>query len=378
MLTRPINVLHIVETLGTGGMENGVVNLVNGLDPEIVSAEVLCTRGLGDFAKRIPSTKLHFDRSVGSGIVSAIRAVSRTCLNERFDIVHSHSWATLMPGFFGSKLSRTPKFVHGEHGTLYLDRLRRQIIQRTIFNRADCCLSVSASLKSEITSKLRLPESKFSVILNGVDLSKFRPDPRQKQRLLKAIQADADSTIIGSVGRLVPVKDYPTLLRAFAMLSGSAEKNCHLVLVGDGPERVKLQKLAEDLKISGITHFLGVSDAIENVMPAFDIFVLPSIHEGMSNTLLEAAACGVVTVASDILPNREIVAADHTGMFFDVGNPKSLCTKLRLLVSDRHRREGMSGNSLAFAKDKLSIRKMIRNYEQFYCALFDTPAVKYS
>jgi len=371
---RPIRVLHVIETLGTGGMENGVVNLVNGHDPDTVSAEVLCTRSLGDFAERIPSKKLHFSPSAGSGITSAVRTVSRLCRKRRFDVVHSHSWATLMPGFFGAKLSRTPKYVHGEHGTLYLDKFRRRILQRTIFNRADRCLAVSKSLMAEITAKLRIPADNFSVIINGVDLSKFGPDPRRKGLLLQAIGAEIDSIIIGSVGRLVSVKDYPTLLRAFAALCDSTEKNCRLVLVGDGPQRERLQKLAREIEVSEQVNFLGESDVVEEILPAFDIFVLPSIHEGMSNTLLEAAACGVVTIASDIAPNHEIVIEGETGLVFEVGNTNSLHDRLKYLVSNEDQRQNMSRTSLAYAREKWSIDNMIRNYEKLYCSLVDAPA----
>lgn len=372
--TRPIRVLHVIETLGTGGMENGVVNLVNGHNPDIVSADVLCTRDLGDFAGRISPEKLHFDRSAGSGITSAIRTVSRLCREERFDVVHSHSWATLMPGFFGANLSRTPRFVHGEHGTLYLDRFRRRVMQRAIFNRADRCLTVSNSLMTEIMEKLGISASKFSVIGNGVDVSRFRPVSEWRGRLLHTIGAAGNAVVIGSVGRLVSVKDYPTLLRAFAMLCDSIEEPCHLVLVGDGPQRGHLQELAHDLEVADQVHFLGESAAVEELLPAFDIFVLPSIHEGMSNTLLEAAACGVVAIASDIAPNREVVVEGNTGLFFEVGNPDSLCECLTFLASNGAQRQTMSTAAVSLARQDLSIESMIRNYEKLYCSLVDVPA----
>ena len=370
----PINVLHIVETLGTGGMENGVVNLVNGLDPSVASAEVLCTRGLGALAGRISPDKLHYDEAVGHGITGGIRAVRELCRAGKFDVVHSHSWATLMPGYFGTRLSNAAKFVHGEHGTLYLDRPRRRIIQRMIFNRADRCLAVSNSLVTEIAAKLRLPTSKFSVIANGVDVEKFRPDSKSRDALLHSIDANSDAIIIGSVGRLVAVKDYPTLIRAFGMLRNSTGNACHLVLVGDGPERERLHELARAENILDQVHFWGECDTVNKILPAFDIFVLPSLREGMSNTLLEAAACGVVTVASDIPPNREVVVEGSTGLFFEVGNPDSLFERLQQLVSSDTLRKNMYTKSLALARHKLSIENMIQNYEQLYCSLFDSPA----
>jgi len=370
----PISILHIVETLGTGGMENGVVNLVNRHDPGVASAEVLCTRGLGAFSARILPDRLHYDSTVGQGITSAVRAVYHLCKARNFDVVHSHSWATLLPGYFGARLSRTARFVHGEHGTLYLDRPRRRLMQRMIFNKADRCLAVSNSLVTEITSQLGLPSSKFSVIANGVDVEKFRPDSGSRDSLMKSIDAKSDAIIIGSVGRLVRVKDYATLIEAFAKLRKSTDTECHLVLVGDGPERDRLQDLARAENIVDQVHFLGECDAVNEILPAFDIFVLPSLQEGMSNTLLEAAACGVVTVASDIPPNREVVVDGSTGLFFEVGSPDALFERLKQLVSSDMQRQDMSKNSLALARYKLSIENMIQNYERLYCSLFDTPA----
>lgn len=370
----PISILHIVETLGTGGMENGIVNLVNGLDPGVASAEVLCTRGLGAFSGRIPPDKLHYDKAVGRGITSGIRAVHKLCRAREFDVVHSHSWATLIPGYCGTRLSSTAKFVHGEHGTLYMDRPRRKLIQRMIFNQADRCLAVSNSLVTEITAKLRLPSSKFSVIANGVDVEKFRPDSKSRDALLHSIDANSEAIIIGSVGRLVRVKDYPTLIRAFVMLRKSTDAACHLVLVGDGPERERLQELARAANIADQVHFWGECDAVNKILPAFDIFVLPSLQEGMSNTLLEAAACGVATIASDIPSNREVVVDGSTGLFFEVGNPDALFERLKQLVSNDIQRKNMCTESLALARHKLSIENMIQNYEQLYCSLFDSPA----
>lgn len=370
----PISILHIVETLGTGGMENGIVNLVNRHDPGVASAEVLCTRGLGAFSTRIPPHKLHYDSDVGEKISGAVRAVYRLCRTRTFDVVHSHSWATLLPGYFGARLSRTARFVHGEHGTLYLDRPRRRLMQRLIFNNADRCLAVSNSLVSEITAHLPLPSSKFTVITNGVDVEKFRPDPASRDTFLRSINAQGNPLIIGSVGRLVQVKDYATLISAFARLGKSTDHACHLVLVGDGPEREHLQELTRAENIVDQVHFLGECDAVNEILPAFDIFVLPSLQEGMSNTLLEAAACGVVTVASDIPPNREVVVDESTGLFFEVGSPDALFERLKQLVSNDAQRSQMSENSLALARNKLSLENMIHNYERLYCSLFDTLA----
>ena len=365
----PIRVLHVIESLGTGGMENGVVNLVNCHNPDRVIADVLCLRSEGEFAARIPQHQLHFDPAVGASILQATKAVAAHCRRGEYHLIHAHSWATLMPAFLGAKLAGNTKFVHGEHGTLYLDNRKRRFIQKMLFNRSDRCLSVSDSLRSEITSILGLEPDRFYVIRNGVDIERFADRDSARANMCASLGLDNDVCVIGSIGRLVGVKDYPTLLHAYALLRQEAGSNTHLVFVGDGPERARLQALAEALEIETHATFLGRRDDVPALLPGFDVFVLPSVHEGMSNTLIEAAASAVPAVASDIAANREVVANAETGYLFPVGDSESLYKILKTLTDDRSLRGKISDNALALAQTEFSLSGMVNNYERIYTEL---------
>lgn len=362
----PIRVLHVIESLGTGGMENGVVNLVNRHHPDRVEADVLCLRAKGVFAAKIDPEKLYYSDRVGSSIPRAMFAVNRACRKRAYHIVHSHSWAALVPAFLGSTLARTPGFVHGEHGTLFLDSAKRRLIQKTIFRMANRCLSVSESLRAEILVELNIDPRHFEVIRNGVDLDRFTAKAAASAMLRAELGVQEDTIIIGAVGRLVTVKDYPTLLAAFRQLCAATAVDCRLVFVGDGPEYDNLVRTASELEISEQVKFFGQRDDVADIIPGFDIFVLPSLHEGMSNTLLEAAASGVPAVASEIAANKETLVENQTGLLFAPGNAANLCCMLKTLTEDRILRRRMSDNALSYARKYLSIDRMVENYETFY------------
>ncbi len=352
-----------------GGMENGIVNLVNRHDPKRVDADVLCLRQRGEFAERIDAGKIRFtDPAIHNrtGVYQEIRTTARAVQAGHYDIVHSHSWATLMQGFFGARLGGCKTFVHGEHGTLYLDKPRRRFIQRQLFRRSATCLTVSAHLRDEICEVLGLSSQHFDVILNGVDTKQFRPDPDAIQRLRSMLGIGADSIVAGSVGRLVPVKDYGTMIRAFAATDVQKDKNAHLVLMGGGPEDAMLRQLAQESGAADRISFLGPRDDVAELMPGLDMFILPSIHEGMSNTLLEAAACGVSCIASAIPANCELLEDQNTGRLFPTGDHEALASILTELVNDEAARRQLAKASLDLVENSLSLDHMVGNYEDLY------------
>ena len=361
----PIRVLHIIESLGTGGMENGVVNLVNRHDPNRVRADVLCLRAKGEFSDRIESSRVHFDPDVGANIGRAVRYVFKTCRRHRYDVVHSHSWSTLIPAVVGSRFARVFRIVHGEHGTLFFETFRRRALQRILLRCVDCCLTVSAALKREIVSTLSLRPEMFRVIRNGVDIDRFLSRREAKRKLRSLLPLEELQLVVGTVGRLVDVKDYATLLRGFASIV-DVERKAHLIFIGDGPERESLTKLTVNLNLSDHVSFLGRRDDVNELLPALDVFALTSVHEGMSNTLLEAAAAAVPVVASDIPANSEIVQENVTGFMFKTGDARSLAEVLGNLLHDSALRTRISDNARRYARDNFALGRMVECYEQLY------------
>ena len=171
-------------------------------------------------------------------------------------------------------------------------------------------------------------------IYNGVDPVKFHPRRGSRPAVLPSGFADDASVLFGSVGRMAAVKDYPTLVRAFIHLvreSDEARQRARLVLVGEGAARAQCQKLLDEADLAALAWLPGERHDIADCLQALDVFVLPSLNEGISNTLLEAQACGLPVVATRVGGNVELVSEDLTGVLFEPANPLTFGTGLAKL-----------------------------------------------
>jgi len=174
---------------------------------------------------------------------------------------------------------------------------------------------------------------------------------------------------VGTVSRLDPVKDHSTLLQAAEMALKSGV-DLRLVIVGDGTQRAALEKeLASKLNLSRRTLFAGEVRNVADWLNSFDVFVLPSLSEGMSNTLLEAMAVGVAPIATAVGGNPEVVEHGHSGLLVRPGDAKEICDHLvRLATADEWRRD-LGGNARQRIVARFSIERMLEQYEEMYCQL---------
>lgn len=356
---RPLNVCHVILSLQPGGLENGVVNVVNGLDPAAFQSSVCCLRCEGEFAKRLrPGVRIQaMGLAPGNDPRLPLR-IAKLLRAWRIDLVHTRNAEPFFYGVLAAHLAGVP-VLHSEHGRTFPERPLRRIIQRLLLRYVNEAFAVSEQLRQELAAELGVRPDRFSVLRNGVDCAKFRPggsrlsssDPRRTLR-------------IGTVGRLAGVKNYPLLLRAFARLP--AEPPCTLVLVGDGPDRGMLERVAWCLGIRDRVEFAGHRDDVPSILQELDIFVLPSSSEGMSNTLLEAMATGVAVLASDVGGNAEIVQPERSGLLFRSGDVEAVTSQLGRLVADAKLRAALGGAAAERVRAHYSIEAMLSRYEALY------------
>jgi sugar transferase (PEP-CTERM/EpsH1 system associated) len=363
-----IKIMHVVRSLATGGMENGVRNLLCGLDPDRFE-QCVCTL--------VPSAEAQPANSVclggtGHGFEFQIPALVRTFKRERPDVVHSRNWAAI-EAVVAAKLSGVPAVVHSEHGrdlqTLGRQPLRRRVLRRISYGWADEVFCVSQELKQYYCRELAWGADKFKVIPNGVDVEKFRPDDKARAAVRSCIRANPSTLVIGTVGRLDPVKDHLTLFRA-AHAALTKGLDLQLIIVGDGIERPSLESaLARMPKLAQRTSFAGAVKNVAQWLNGFDVFVLPSLSEGMSNTLLEAMAAGIAPVATAVGGNSEIVENDCSGFLVQPRNPESICACLVRLGSDERSRKWLGENARKRVVTHYSLQRMLTLYAEMYCRL---------
>jgi len=363
---KKIRVLHILQSLDTGGLENGVVNLANKIDSRRFDLDILCLRYVGRLRDRLRSDiKVEFDSATASSVTKAAQVVASIVKNGAYDIVHTHGWATLLPGFIGGKVLASAKVINGEHGTFFVDSLRRRVIQKLLFRAVTMNCTVSESLKHEMQSLFSVPETRIQVIINGVDTNRFTQNRRDRSNVRSEFGLDHHLLLFGAVGRTVAVKDYNTLLHAFSIIVKD-NHSIRLMIVGDGPEDSSLKKLAKSLSIADYVIFTGNRDDVPALLSAMDVFCLSSIREGLSNTLLEAHAAGLPSVATETGGNAEIVKAGITGYLVPVGDVDAMGSAMRCLATDNAKRQELGAAARRRAATRFSLDAMVGNYEKLY------------
>lgn len=364
----PLRVMHLLPSLAAGGMENGVVNLCNRFAPDAFGSTICALEQGGALEARLDLRRtgvLLLRRGFGNDprVPLKLARLLRRC---RIDILHTHSWGTLMEGIAAAKLARTPVLIHGEHGTMET-RKRNLFIQRWAWRIPHRILAVCSSLADQLSMVVGFPRERIAVIPNGVDTDRFRPaDWKSESR--RELGLPDGRLLIGMVARLIPVKDHAGVLHALAALrQGGCD--IRLALAGDGPLIEELKQLAELLQIADRVHFLGEIDRVERLYKALDVFVSNSHREGMSNTILEAMACGLPVVATGVGAGPELLADGHAGRLVPPRDVAALTATLRELAERPSQRAALGEAARRRAEEHFSIATMVDAYSCLYSAL---------
>ena len=362
-------VVHVVNSLAVGGLENGVVNLVNATATRFRHV-IVCMTADGPLHARLrPEVEvIVLGKRPGQDPWALLRLV-RLLRRLRPLIVHSRNWPAI-DAIPAARVARVPLVVHGEHGREVADpegrNPRRKRIRRALAPLVHHFVTVSADLRRWLIEDVRVPAAKVSAIHNGVDLSRFGRAGRLESRL--RLDLPAEVPIVGTVGRLDPVKDQAGLIRAFAKVR-SAHPEALLVVVGDGPCRAELEDVAAASGQGDHVRLLGNRDDVPTVMSALDVFVLPSIAEGISNTILEAMASGLPVVATRVGGNPELVEDGIGGALVPRQDPSALAAAIAGYVADPElrRRHGLASRQRATGH--FGLERMAEAYANLYTSL---------
>ena len=365
-------VVHVVNSLAVGGLENGVVNLVNTTAARFRHV-IVCMTADGPLHGRLrPEVEVVvLGKRPGQDPWALLRLV-RLLRHLRPLIVHSRNWPAV-DAIPAARVARVPLVVHGEHGREVADpegrNLRRNRIRRALAPLVHHFVTVSADLRRWLIEDVRVPAAKVTAIHNGVDLSRFGRAGKLESRMRLSLPADA--SIVGTVGRLDPVKDQAGLIQAFAQVRAQ-HPAALLVVAGDGPCRAELERVAAGLGQSDQVRLLGNRDDIPTVMSALDVFVLPSIAEGISNTILEAMATGLPVVATRVGGNPELVEEGVGGALVPRSDPDALAAAIAAYTGDAElrRRHGQASRQRAIGH--FSLERMAQAYANLYTALAAT------
>ena len=378
-MAQPILIAHVIHRLAMGGLENGLINLLNhGLASHYQHA-IICMTDYSDFRDRIqdPSVKVFaLNRKEGrdwgaqARLFKLIRGLQPT-------IVHSRGMSGLN-SMLPAVLNGVPARIHGEHGRdmgdldgsnrkgQWLRRLHRPMVNRYI--------ALSKDLESYLVTKIGVPAEQITQIYNGVNCHAFYPAVAGREDLPEPNFSARNAIVIGTVGRMQEVKDQVNLTRAFihlASLLPEHKQNLRLAMIGDGPIRAICEALLNDAQLRHLAWIPGSRDDVAAMMRGMDIFVLPSLAEGISNTILEAMATGLPVVATAVGGNPELVDDGFTGRLVPAADPVALAEAIKPYVVDSQlrRQHGQAGRLRAEAR--FSMDAMMNSYMQVYAHVLE-------
>jgi len=367
-------IAHVLFRLGTGGLENGVVNLINHLPDDQFRHAVICMTDYTDFRKRITNNDVQvycLNKKPGKDFAVYLR-LWRLLRTIKPDILHTRNLSALEAQLSGL-LAGVKHRIHGEHGRdiddvdgtnpryVFLRKLFRPLVHRYV--------PMSKDLENWLIKQIQVPPHKITQLYNGVDLNRFKLGSEKPLDLLPPSFRSPELKFIGTVGRLDPVKDQITLVSAFIHLLNTHpefKEKVRLILVGAGGLQEKLNSMIKEAGINNLVWFAGDRSDVADLMQTLDIFVLPSINEGISNTILEAMATGLPVIATHVGGNPELVIDNETGFLVPKQDPETMSDAIKRYLDNSEMiiAHGQAGRSRC--ESVFSLNRMVGDYARVY------------
>lgn len=365
-MTGRLKVLHVIQNLNYGGMERVLSDIVMHVDRERFESHILCLQYLGRFSQGLESiATLHVAAPRRRGSMLYPRALAQQMREIAPDVLHSHS-GVWFKASYAARLAGVPRVVHTEHGRSRPDPLRHRIVDAIGAHRSDVVVAVSAMLAQQLARDLLVPARKLAVISNAVDTVAYQPRA-DTGRLRHELGLPSDVPIIGSVGRLEPIKGYDIMIDAFAALRARGrDRGAVLVIGGEGSQRAALEQRARALGVHDGVRILGWRDDVLDMHSAFTIFTLSSRSEGTSISLLEAMSGGLAPVVTDVGGNAAVLGAALASQLAPTEQPEALARAWERLLNDASHLSAVRAQARRRVLDAYGLEAMVRAYERVY------------
>jgi len=384
--TRPL-VAHVLYRFDTGGLENGLVNLLNALPAERFRHVVIALdRVEPAFAARVKRSDVEFIALHKPPGTTAKQFPRLFTLFRRLrpDIVHTRNLGALdcqLPAWAAG----VPVRIHGEHGRDVGDldgsNRKHQWNRRVLSPFVQQWVALSRDLASTLTGPVGIPAARVQRICNGVDTAAFHPAGPVRAALEACPFTDPALWLVGTVGRMQTVKNQVDLARAFVQVLAAApalRRTLRLVMVGDGPLRTQAAAVLHQAGVADLAWLPGERGDVPEVMRLLDCFVLPSLAEGISNTILEAMSTGLAVIATAVGGNSDLIDADRTGLLVPAGDVDALSSALQALATDPARARAMGLAARQRVEREFSLAAMVGAYQAMYERLLSRHAGRWS
>lgn len=367
-------IVHVIYSLGVGGLENGVVNLINRMPAGQFRHAIICIKNSTDFSRRLQRQDVaiyELNKREGHDWSTLIN-MFRLLLRLQPAIVHTRNLAAIeyqVPAFLAGVKCR----LHGEHGWDVFDpegeNKKYQLLRKFLSIIIHRFIPLSKQLEDYLRCRVGVSQAKIVRICNGVDTEKFYPATDKTPLRECPWDFDKSRVYVGTVGRMHGVKDQMTLVRAFVNIvrqQPELARSARLVLVGDGPIRKEAIHLLREKRLDHLAWLPGAREDIAEIMRNLDVFVLPSRAEGISNTILEAMASGLPVVATNVGGNPELVVDGETGSLVEKEDYQAMGDSITFYVKDRNARLLHGENARRRVLREFSMAVMVEKYTDVY------------
>jgi glycosyltransferase involved in cell wall biosynthesis len=361
-------IAHLIESDGPGGAERVLAQLATSLQAAgVENVAFLPAHGEGWLADQLAGSGVAIEysrlpRPLSPGYA---RSLAQALRRHRIEVAHSHEFSMGVYGAWASWRAGVPHVITLHGGRYYAHRLRRRLALRAAIAASARTVAVSVPLARQVSRDLCLRPSRILTIPNGVTY--VRPERVTLRDELRLGPADR---LLVSVGNLYPVKGHRHLIDALALVA-HRHPNLHLAIAGRGELEGALSARARELGLANRVHLLGLRGDIPAILAAADVFVLPSLSEGLPLALLEAMFAGRAIVASDVGEVRVALAEGEAGVLVEPGRPAALAAAIDGLLSDPGRARALADCAARRAVAEYGVAQMVRRWVGLYETLVE-------
>lgn len=380
-MSMPRHIVHVVYRFAVGGLENGLVNLVNRLPADAWRHTIVSLTDIDPaFARRITRDDVELvalNKGPGHAVALYPR-LWRLFRERRPAIVHTRNLAALetLPAAWAAGVRVR---VHGEHGRDAADpqgrNVRRQRIRRLFRPFVTRYVALSPDLARYLAGPIGVPAARIEQIFNGVDGERFSP-ATHRLPIPGCPFGAPEHIIVGTVGRLDEVKDQANLAQAFVRalaLRPDLAQRLRLLIVGEGAQRRRIEGILAGARVAHLAWLAGERADVPAVLRGLDVFALPSLGEGVSNTILEAMASALPVVATRVGANAELIVEGMTGTIVPPADSQALAEVLIAYADDPAWAQAHGRAGRARVEQQFTLDRMVDRYHRLYLAAVGLP-----
>ncbi|MFH2202040.1 MAG: glycosyltransferase [Elusimicrobiota bacterium] len=365
--------LFVSTSSGLGGAEKTLFTLATLLDPKICEvAGIVTLKPKGEYARKLEAAgfPVYTLDVQGRAGLKDLQKLAMIIHETKPDAVHAIMYQAIQLsravrklGYAEFRLISSPRVNYRTRGGFSL------MIDSYLKSADDLLIAECEASRKYLIERRGYPENRTTTIHNGVDIAGWPISKKERAKRRRELKLEDRDILLGAVGRLNEQKGHVYLLEAVAKLRASHPVQC--VILGQGPLRPRLEGMIRQLRLEGVVHLLGEQANIPAWLSALDIFVLPSLWEGLPNALLEAMALGLPAVATRVDGVPEAVSHEISGVLCQPKDAQALFVPLQDLIVDPEYRRRLGESAKMVVNEHFKLAAMLQKYEAAYQALFD-------